>query len=384
MRPPALLLFAATLGVCADDARTAALDKARAELRQMWSGRKTEGEGGVRLTRFPLDIADLGEAHPMGVQVGGHVLPSSHAGLRAKDSDTPKDRYAVHAPADGFLVQVQHRVALAGTTEKARAYDDWRLVFEHSRTIYTYIDLIRVLEPDLAKVVGAMEKGGTAQVRIAVKAGQVVGRMGGDRGLDFGAVDLASEAKGFAHVEDYAVSEAWRLFCVDPYAMYDEPLRAQILAHDARTAEPRGGEVACDVEGTVQGGWFLEGTGFYAGKGDPRGYWMGHLHIGHHYVAADRLLVAIGDCEGKPTQFGVKGDAPDPAQVGVESGAVKFELIMAVRPSGNDPFAGSDGRVVGVMLVQLVDARKLRVEVFAGKTAAEVKEFTSAARVYER
>jgi len=69
-------------------------------------------DAAVRLTRFPLDIADLGEAHPTGVQVGGHVLPSSHTGLRAKDTDTPKDRYAVHAPADGYLVQVQHRVAV--------------------------------------------------------------------------------------------------------------------------------------------------------------------------------------------------------------------------------------------------------------------------------
>ncbi|MEK7867210.1 MAG: hypothetical protein AAB434_11050, partial [Planctomycetota bacterium] len=134
MRLPLLLLFASALVVCAEDARTSALDKARSELRAMWSGGRAVGDGTVRLTRFPLDIADLGEVHPMGVQVGGHVLPSSHAGIRAKDADTPKGRYAVHAPADGFLVQVQHRVALAGSTEKAREYDDWRLVFEHSRT----------------------------------------------------------------------------------------------------------------------------------------------------------------------------------------------------------------------------------------------------------
>lgn len=384
MRLSALLLFAAALGVDADDPRTAALDKARADLRTMWSAGEAEGDGAVRLTRFPLDPADLGAVHPMGVQVGGHVLPSSHTGLRAKETETPKDRYAVHAPADGFLVQVQHRVALAGTTEKAREYDDWRLVFEHSRTLYTYIDLIRVLDPDLAKVVGPMEKGGSAQVRIAVTAGQVVGRMGGNRGLDFGAVDLASEAKGFAEVEDYTAREAWRLFCVDPFALYDDPLRGEVLERNARVAEPRGGEVACDVRGKLQGGWFLEGTGFYAGKGDPRGYWIGHLHIGRHYIATDRLFVAIGDYEGKPMQFGVKGDAPDPAEVGVESGVVKVELTMATRPSGADPFVDSDERVLAVMLVQLLDERKLRVELFPGKTAADVKGFTSAARTYER
>ena len=38
----------------------------------------------------------------------------------------------------------------------------------------------------------------------------------------------------------------------------------------------------------------------------------------------------------------------------------------------------------GVALFQLVEDRKLKVETFAGKTAAEVSGFTANARIYER
>ena len=45
----------------------------------------------------------------------------------------------------------------------------------------------------------------------------------------------------------------------------------------------------------------------------------------------------------------------------------------------------SDGtRVVGTVLMQLLDNRRLQVEVFMGKRASQVTGFTNAALAYER
>ena len=43
-----------------------------------------------------------------------------------------------------------------------------------------------------------------------------------------------------------------------------------------------------------------------------------------------------------------------------------------------------DGRIYGVVLLQLVDDRTLKVETFPGKTASQVGEFTASALIYER
>ena len=41
-------------------------------------------------------------------------------------------------------------------------------------------------------------------------------------------------------------------------------------------------------------------------------------------------------------------------------------------------------RITGVVLVQMLEDRLLKIEAFPGKKAAEVEDFTSAAKLYER
>ena len=40
--------------------------------------------------------------------------------------------------------------------------------------------------------------------------------------------------------------------------------------------------------------------------------------------------------------------------------------------------------IVGVVLVQMVEDRLLKAEAFPGMMAAEIEDFTAAARIYER
>ena len=96
------------------------------------------------------------------------------------------------------------------------------------------------------------------------------------------------------------------------------------------------------------------------------------------------------------TQFGVRGNTPDPADVTPSSGLIKYELMQAdwvVADTGkswdraSNPgsgLRGSYGEEKGTLLVQMLGDRRIKVEVFLGKAPGEVEGFTDAARIYER
>ena len=78
----------------------------------------------------------------------------------------------------------------------------------------------------------------------------------------------------------------------------------------------------------------------------------------------------------------------------MDTGLVKYELInfQYVRSDGQ-PIEGDfepnmkviEGQeLFGTVVFQLIETRKLRMEVFPGKTSAEVMGFTAEAKIYER
>lgn len=86
---------------------------------------------------------------------------------------------------------------------------------------------------------------------------------------------------------------------------------------------------------------------------------------------------------------------PDPATLDVNFGLHKYELtfIEYSRGSGEhwdrmNPYtdikARPQSQVQGVVLVQLLEKRKLKFEAFPGKTAEQVNGFTNSALIYER
>ena len=82
--------------------------------------------------------------------------------------------------------------------------------------------------------------------------------------------------------------------------------------------------------------------------------------------------------------FWVKNNEPRPETIGVAERLVKYEIMDAPpgAPYGNPhPL---DPTIKGVFLVQLLEPGRLRVERVMGKTADEVADFSSAARIYVR
>jgi hypothetical protein len=353
------------------------------DIRQYYNSAMSTTQGPIRFTHSPVRVEDIGSIVPMGLMVGAHVTPSDHIYLFPKDMKAGPYAYDVFAPADGFITMIQHRTSMEGSTETQRSYDDYRVVIEHSGTFWSYYDLITQLAPDLGEQVrsGIGERGGF-RGRVPVTAGQVIGKIGG-RSLDMGVVNYESRLNFV--VPQHYVREPWKIHTVDPFDYFDEVLRGRLLALNVRKVPPLGGKIDYDQDGKLVGNWFLEGTNGYAGAGDPRGYWMGHLAIVYHHVDPTKIVISIGDYEGKPRQFWVKGNAPDPAKVGAADGPVKYELIWGrLGSSGQAQVRHDAGEVLGVVLAQVLPDGQLKFEVFPNKTAAHVEGFTSAVRIYER
>ena len=173
---------------------------------------------------------------------------------------------------------------------------------------------------------------------------------------------------------------------MDPFDYFDEPLRSQLLALNVRKVKPHFGKIDHDVDGRLIGNWFREGSGGYPGDHrDLRGYWMGHLAFAPHHIDPTKIVVSIGDFGGRPAQYWVKGNAPDPANIGEADGVVKYELVWGQLGSSGDRQLRHDADTVqGVVLAQVLPGRKLKFEAFPGKSGSEIKGFTSAAKVYER
>jgi hypothetical protein len=336
-----------------------------------------------------MRMEDIINIAPYGLMVGAHVIPSDHQGYHFGERQ-PEPRYDVLAVADGEIVQVTVRNVSVDTGKPSSP--QYHVTVRHSCAIVTQYDLIDQMDPAIAARIDGLRVGAT----IPVKEGQVLGKAGASsQGIDLWVADLRTLAPGYLVPEHYAVSEPWRLYAIEPYTLFKEPLRSQLHAKSIRRADPKGGRADYDVDGRLIGGWFVENTNGYAGRSQAD-FFRSHLAVTYHAYDPTAVIVSLGDFQGQPRQFAVTGNAPDPAQVTVATGPVKYELryggyFVGETGKGWDFRSVLDnlrmlpfGEVHGTVLFQLLSDRKLKVEVFPGKRAEQVTGFTTAAVIYER
>ena len=105
--------------------------------------------------------------------------------------------------------------------------------------------------------------------------------------------------------------------------------------------------------------------------------------------------MSFGDFGGEAVQFAVKGNRPNPAQVGQETGLVKYNLVRFNYKNSNGQFwdreslerylkLAQDERIEGCALFKLLGERVLKVEPFPGRRCSQVTGFTKKAKLYER
>lgn len=357
---------------------------------------KTEGsvwqkgctnEARVNMTHLPMQLNDVGNILPLGLVVGGHVTPIDHLYFSPIIFNSPRDKYPVYAMADGYIVEIGTRRQVTGTGEAKQP--EYRIIMQHSCQTISYFDLVTSLDAKILEQVPQLQtKDYAGNLRIPIQGGQQIGRIGGQT-LDTAIYNYALELPGFISPELYA-AEPWKIHTDDFFSYFPSELAAAMNAKNLRQAEPRSGKIDWDQPGKLIGNWFKEGTNGYAGEQGQTGvqaYWQGHLHIGYDAIMPSNIWVSLGNFNGEAKHFYVKGNKPDPAQVDSTSGLVKYELIqpanfMSLTEVQN--YRRREGPVQGVILLQVLAGEKLRVEIFPGKTAAQVTSFTERALIYER
>ncbi len=356
------------------------------DLRESFSHGTCRGTGIVRYAALPLNIADISSFVPLGVMTGNHVTPIDHQFLYIVDPNAGRTRYDVFAPFTGNIVLMQPRVKRAGDPGPAPVGSvEYRIVFEGSCTYWVYYDLVTQLEPRILAGGGSdLRANQSAYVRIPVRAGELIGKIGQVGGLDLGTVNAQVTLPGLLVPATYA-AEPWKIHSVDALDYFDEPMRSQLNALNRRRALPRGGKIDYDIDGKAVGNWFLVGTNGYGGARGTAGgaYWVGHLSLAYGHIDPALVVISMGMPDGSSRQWAVKGNGPDPAAVDVSSGVVKYE-VQRTRGDSVRTNANPTTPLEGVLLVQLLPGRQLRVQYFAGLDASRVVGFDTAAKLYER
>lgn len=355
------------------------------------------GRGAINFTSPPRRLEEIDNIQPLGLMIGGHVTPIDHQywnqpGWLPPDQLTAKDLRDVLAPASGRVTLIQ-RMPSEYSTIKDSSLGDYRIIIHHTCTFYTIYIHIYQLSPKLQEALKSFESN-RPNSEVSVEAGEIIGRASG---FDFSAHNDEIILPGFLVPKSYG-GESWKIHTVDPFDYFQEPLKSQLTSKVLRTASPLGGKIDYDIDGKLMGNWFEENTGGYSGFSQGAyNYWKTHLAFAPQGNDPSEIIASLGDFKGEAMQFGVKGNSPDPAQIGIESGMIKYELVtfdfytQEGKPwnhqgyeKGGLKIKNRDEDVRGVLLVQLIDKRKLKAEVFPGKTIAQVSAFTDNARIYER
>ncbi len=336
---------------------------------------------------------------PMGkVSAGsGHVTPTDHLYIH-RNPPAGKDEEYILAPADGTLVHIgrfpEDQPLIAGDMN-SRKVPDHRVVIMHSCSLFTIFIHLGEFSSVIADQIGTIPLGrfwSTSRSKpILLEAGQPIAKFGGDS-MDWSVHDGSTTLSGFVEPKHYEV-EPWKIHTVDPFQFYEEPYKSQLLTKVVRSIEPRSGKIDYDIEGTIAGNWFLDGTIDYRGNvpEGSRGYWKGHLSIAYGYIDPTQIRVSIGFETGISKDlcnicfgaYGVRGNLPDPASVTVDTGIVKYELMSRKEQSRWDREQVGETSL-GTLLVEHLGDRSIRVEVFPDLSPNAVDGFSEDARTYRR
>lgn len=367
----------------ASQSSTSLLDKAVIAGKTL-SGNYCKGTGDGTFTHLPMNAADFSMLIPYGLTVGGHVSPIDHQYFQPTNFQSAVDTYPVYAMADAKIVDIEIHPPQNG------AHGRIRLVFSVSCTFFYYYDLVTSVEPGID----------AKQIPISVKAGQLIGHIGGQT-LDFAVWNTKKPLTGFINPDSYK-SEAWKIYTADPFPYYTPDLRKIVESKDPRSTDPIAGKIDYDVDGKLIGNWFQKDSGGYGGKigsTDPR-YFKTHLSFAPDLYDPSYFRISVGSLYAQQNQSNMQHvaltNSPQPQDVGVATGLVKYDLVGWSYTKGDgsmwDQLAYATGvklkpqtnSIFGCTLVHMTSTRELKSETFVGKQCAAVTAFDSSAIVYTR
>ena len=338
---------------------------------------------------FPIDLITYIE--PMGKMASSHVTPTDHLYVH-RDPWEGEDNDYVLAPADGWIVEISNNEERTASWDTSITVPDHRVLFMHSCTFFTIFIHLGELASAVVEQTGEIPPNSqwfsTRSAPIQVSAGEPIAKMG-LTGFDWSVHDTNTKLTGFV-IPDHYEGENWKIHTVDPFQFYSEPMKSDLLSKSVREVEPRAGKIDYDIENTISGNWFLDGTGGYkpidSGGGE---YWISHLTIAYDWIDPTQIRISIGidtginddqDCNVCFGNYAVRGNEPDPATIGPETGMVKYELMS--RKGLNHVEVGDNS--LGTFLVQHLGDRSIRIEIIPSTSPDEVAGFSDASLIYRR
>ncbi len=359
------------------------------------------GEGSSMFAVSPMAPGDIDFIKPLGDLAGVHITPISHQYYYPKENLVAD----IVSPVDGNIIWLTNRgTANAGNTFGGASGQshEMQYVIEHSCDFYVVIDHVTDPPEKIKNVVG---DNWDTRVRIPVKTGELLGRHYDGFKVDVGVIDLTRSVvtglvnpKAYYGGSDGQAGEPFKLFERDSFEYYDEPLRSAMEDKSLRTISPRGGFFGYDIEGTLQGNWYVEGTSYAGteGKNDSFGaYYKTHAALVPDNLDPSQLRVSIGDDfrdKEMGVNYGVTLPAPSFDSVTTESGIVMYELRELTPCDGSGHTAKGRSKSIvcnkdfarGTALLQLIDAGTMKLEVFFDTPISSDLAFTNKARIYNR
>jgi hypothetical protein len=365
------------------------------------ANQRTGKIGSASFTVAPLDVTtDVTAIIPLGnLNPPGHTFPTDHmyfyytgVAITTADPISSPNPHAcdggcpVHAIADGYLSEI--------VTDIENGVVQYKVTFTYTDTFASYFDHVITLDPSIAAQAGSLPPTGTTCEWIPVKAGQVIGSVGGvggENALDLGVTNLQI-AQPFITPSHYS----YGIYSDAPLKYYVEPLRSTLYAMVERTtpdylgSSEKDGIFCFDVPNTIQGNWAAQGSDSLWTNSDT---WDQELSIAYDPVYANQIRITFGGMNGTKS-FGLIGSwmvqpgAAAPASITVGSGAYGYQIYGWDPNYGTIDLNSGPGGAPGphgLLMLQLLNNDALKAEYFSGTDPSVTRlPFDSNAVIYVR
>ncbi|MEN9686311.1 MAG: hypothetical protein RLZZ28_2097 [Bacteroidota bacterium] len=299
-------------------------------------------------TYSPIEISKINFLLSLGwIQPVGHTIPTDHVYFWFNKPNTVLP-LPVFALANGKIEKILS-VPVNGVNE-------CKIWFRMNEKFSYYLDHI--------------VPGSGITEGVTVKAGQQIGSTGIGNSIDLGAIDETITLSGYANPARYAGEE---LYCGKPFTYFTPSLQNQLYPLVDREGTDKDGRIDIDIPGKLVGNWFVDDPVFYT---DGPSGWDKELSFAFDIQKPAVVLVSIGGTIGMVGKWTIQPGAPLPSQVSIASGKIAYPLYSA----GG---IAADPNQRGLMIVQMIDEKHIKVETFPDSKAADAA-FDANAKIYAR
>jgi hypothetical protein len=299
--------------------------------------------GPFSFSALPIALDAFYFITPMGnLNPPSHALPTDHIYFYFANggADSPAARRtAFIAPADGTVRDVI-----------INELPDVKVEIQATSSIVYFVDH---LIPEITLAAGTR-----------VTAGQRLGTTGSVLAVDLGVRNANVTLTGLLNLSRYP--DSGTVHTDGPLKFFAEPLRSQLYAKVQRIGPDLDGKIDFDVAGRLSGNWFDESDA------TP-------LAFAYDTYDPAQVRISINAGVSLPGVFAIAATDPQPRDVSVASGKVRYSLVPS---HTGPPFPEPPSPASNRMLVQMLDDRRIRVEIVPQSASAD--DFTASARTYIR